>query len=47
MLGKSHGWRSLVVYSPWGLTELDAPERLHFHEADDLGILGFLFYKAT
>ena len=29
--GKSHGWRSLVGYSPWGLEELDKTERLHFH----------------
>ena len=29
--GKSHGWRSLVGCSPWGLEESDMPERLHFH----------------
>ena len=29
--GKSHGWRSLVGYSPWGSEELDTTERLHFH----------------
>ena len=29
--GKSHGWRSLVVCSPWGREELDTTERLHFH----------------
>ena len=29
--GKSHGWRSLVGYSPWGGKELDTTERLHFH----------------
>ena len=29
--GKSHGRRSLVGYSPWGLEELDMTERLHFH----------------
>ena len=28
--GKSHGQRSLVVYSPWGRKELDTTERLHF-----------------
>ena len=28
---KSHGWRSLVSYSPWGLKELDTTERLHFN----------------
>ena len=29
--GKSHGWRSLVGCSPWGLEELDTTKRLHFH----------------
>ena len=29
--GKSHGWRSLVGYIPWGQTESDMTERLHFH----------------
>ena len=29
--GKSHGWRSLVGCSPWGLKELDTTEWLHFH----------------
>ena len=24
--GKSHGWRSLVGYSPWGCKELDTTE---------------------
>ena len=28
---KSHGWRSLVGCSPWGLEESDMTERLHFH----------------
>ena len=29
--GKSHGWRSLVCYSPWGHKEsLDTTEQLHF-----------------
>ena len=28
--GKSHWWRSLVGYSPWGHKELDMTERLHF-----------------
>ena len=27
--GKSHGWRSLVDYSPWG-PKSDTTERLHF-----------------
>ena len=29
--GKSHGWRSLVGYSPWGREQSDTTERLHFH----------------
>ena len=29
--GKSHGQRSLVGCSPWGRTELDTAEQLHFH----------------
>ena len=29
--GKSHGRTSLVGGSPWGRTELDTTERLHFH----------------
>ena len=29
--GKSHGWRSLVGYSPWGCEESDTTEQLHFH----------------
>ena len=29
--GKSHGWRSLVGCSPWGLGESDTAEQLHFH----------------
>ena len=28
--GKSHGWRSLVGYSPWGHEEWNMTERLHF-----------------
>ena len=28
--GRSHGWRSLVGYSPWGRKESDMTERLHF-----------------
>ena len=30
LLGKSHGWRSLVDYSPWDRKELDTTEPLHF-----------------
>ena len=29
--GESHGWSSLVGYSPWGRKESDTTERLHFH----------------
>ena len=29
--GKSHGWRSLVGYSPQSHKELDTTEQLHFH----------------
>ena len=29
--GKSHGQRSLVGYSPWGLEESDTTKWLHFH----------------
>ena len=29
--GKSHGWRSLVGYSPWGRKESDMTEQPHFH----------------
>ena len=38
--GKSHGWRSLVGYSPWGRKESDMTERLHFK-----CFLIFSFYK--
>ena len=31
LLGKSHGWRSLVGCSPWDCEESDTTERLHFH----------------
>ena len=27
--GKSHGWRSLVGYSPWGRKESNTTEQLH------------------
>ena len=29
--GKSHGWRCLAGYSPWGRKESDMTEWLHFH----------------
>ena len=28
---KIHGWRSLVGCSPWGSSESDTTDRLHFH----------------
>ena len=28
--GKSHRWRRVIGYSPWGLKESDTTERLHF-----------------
>ena len=28
--GESHGWRSLVGYSPWGRKGSDTNEQLHF-----------------
>ena len=31
LLGKSHGWRSLVACNPWGREESDTTEWLHFH----------------
>ena len=31
MPGKSHGWRSLVGYSPWGREESNTTKGLHFH----------------
>ena len=30
-LEKSHGWRSLVGYSPWSRKESDMTEQFHFH----------------
>ena len=30
LAGKSHGWRSLVGFSPWGREESYTTERLHF-----------------
>ena len=39
--GESHGWRSLIGYSPGGRNELDTTERLHFH------FFFFFFCKAN
>ena len=30
--GKSHGWRSLAGYSPWGRVESDTTEQLTYRE---------------
>ena len=32
--GKSHGWKSVVGYSPWGCRESDMTERLYFTSLD-------------
>ena len=29
--GKSHGWRNLVGYSPWGCKESNTTKQLHLH----------------
>jgi len=42
--GKSHGQRSLVGYSPWGLKELDMTERLSMH-AGEWKRIGFIIGK--
>ena len=41
LAGKSHGWRSLVGYSPWGHKESDMTELLHFH----FSACPFLFFS--
>ena len=35
--GKSHGWKSMVGYSPWRCKEQDTIERLHFTSLQTLG----------
>ena len=35
--GKSHGERSLVGYSPWGLKELEMTEHAHMHQKASAG----------
>ena len=37
--GESHGWRSLVGYSPWGRTELDTTEATWQQEEVELVFL--------
>ena len=34
--GKSHGWRSVVGYSPWGRKESDTTEQLHIQQGNHL-----------
>ena len=38
--GKSHGWRNLIGYSPWGRKESDTTERLHFQHPGMSSALG-------
>ena len=43
LLGKSHGWRSMVGYSPWGRRESDMTEQLHFFtSSDQMYVINFL-----
>ena len=42
LLGKPHGWRSLVGYSPWGHKELDVTEHLHFHFQSSLWLISHI-----
>ena len=41
--GKSHGWRSLEGYSPWGLRESETTERLQFQFQSHWSRDGFFF----
>ena len=36
--GKSHGWRSLIGYRPWGRKESDTTEQLHFTSTSGLAL---------
>ena len=36
--GKSHGWRSLAGYSPWGCKESDTAEWFHFMKSININI---------
>ena len=40
--GKSHGWRSLIGYSPWGHKEWDMTERRHVSVLGDLALIGLM-----
>ena len=41
MPGKSHGWKNVVCYSPWGRKESDTTERLHFSSLHTLEMLSY------
>ena len=43
MPGESHGQRSLAGYNPWGRTESDTTEQLHFL-AEKARTYYFMFY---
>ena len=45
--GKSHGWRSVVGYSPWGHKELDTTELLQFHFAWNVLLVSLIFMKRS
>ena len=50
LLGKAHGQRSLVGYSPWGLKESDMTDRLTlslFHTVKDLRLKKAYLYQFT
>ena len=40
--GKSHGWRGLADYSPWGREQSESTEQLHFHFFTLRGLVLFL-----
>ena len=43
--GKSHGWRSLIGYSPWGCKESDTTERLHFYFIKGISEIFQIFFN--
>ena len=46
LLGKSHGWRSLIGYSPWGHKESDTTEWLHsLLSKDKVNLFNKCFWK--
>ena len=46
-LEKSHGWRSLVGYSPWDHKESDMTEQLHFDRKQQNSVKQLSFNKNT